>query len=527
MVYKYYVAEEGGYVFNFDTGKLRCASGHPIDLALLLTCRVIAEEMEGIALQRNTVTFRSEYSEAMSRRAARFQFWMDALERTEAGSLGFVKPWIVEEVRDEVGRKFPFFKPTLQAMRNPGFHASWPRGEVPSLHREAVTTTMRLAVSTCDEKSPGDNWWSNYNPRTHGRRNFCNCDPRNALALSHDPWAVPTEPEIDWRAYAVEPPMDYADPPNTLPFSGFVDGMKTQIDEKSNVKCCFSAAAVAVWFLASLPRPERMYMRRIVLLESRVSVAHPECHARGLIPFCRDNPLLRVERRVELWRNAFQADVKEPDGAMRDYVVGVHLRLRDYEDKGFLAPGAATRNVAVWIQEALALAPAGMPPGSFSLVFDGDPTPEHSSWVFETVVFRDAGWQAALDKSIALAHLSPSYFERRDSQCYISEAFPQAVRDIVNGTSVVRCNFPLRGAWDDEKVEELITKARAWTIEAWSEHWDSDRPHKLLQTSSPLPTFLELLRERVRPNHAMYGAAGYVDRWELEVASAIDVRRVV
>ncbi|KAL0765218.1 hypothetical protein CaCOL14_012477 [Colletotrichum acutatum] len=70
----------------------------------------------------------------------------------------------------------------------------------------------------------------------------------------------------------------------------------------------FSAAASSIRYLESIPAAMRAQLRKIVLVEDYRSVTHPESHARGLIPFCRENPLLQFERCVNLWRDLFQVD---------------------------------------------------------------------------------------------------------------------------------------------------------------------------------------------------------------------------
>lgn len=61
-------------------------------------------------------------------------------------------------------------------------------------------------------------------------------------------------------------------------------------------------------FISGLLAPScRQQMRRLVFHEDHQSVAYPECHAKGLIPFCRENPALRVERQASLWRDIFLA----------------------------------------------------------------------------------------------------------------------------------------------------------------------------------------------------------------------------
>jgi hypothetical protein len=67
----------------------------------------------------------------------------------------------------------------------------------------------------------------------------------------------------------------------------------------------YSATSSAIRFLGSLPTVTRTEVRDVRLHEDRISVAKSASHARGLISLCRENPNLRVERRVSLWEAVF------------------------------------------------------------------------------------------------------------------------------------------------------------------------------------------------------------------------------
>lgn len=75
-IYTHYVREPQGYLHNPETNKLRTADKQPVDLNLMYTCKQIAAEMHGLALQTNLVTFRTfipeEGTPRASMRAARF-----------------------------------------------------------------------------------------------------------------------------------------------------------------------------------------------------------------------------------------------------------------------------------------------------------------------------------------------------------------------------------------------------------------------------------------------------------------------
>lgn len=126
-----------------------------------------------------------------------------------------------------------------------------------------------------------------------------------------DPWSIPTEDELDVHALQV---------PSLEPFGQSLYGIDndfwhvtgaTQRDraywDANRGKLRFSAAAATIHFLHSTTALVRRQLRKVVVHEDRMSVNHPASHVRGLIPFCEENPDLRIERRVDLWRNCFMS----------------------------------------------------------------------------------------------------------------------------------------------------------------------------------------------------------------------------
>ncbi|CAJ2502578.1 Uu.00g099720.m01.CDS01 [Anthostomella pinea] len=73
-VYDQYVTVDGGLVFNFESEKLETSDDQPIDQAFMLTCKQVAEEMTGLAFQKNTMHFYTAYSDEMRVKAAQFHF---------------------------------------------------------------------------------------------------------------------------------------------------------------------------------------------------------------------------------------------------------------------------------------------------------------------------------------------------------------------------------------------------------------------------------------------------------------------
>ncbi|KAL0765338.1 hypothetical protein CaCOL14_012087 [Colletotrichum acutatum] len=124
-------------------------------------------------------------------------------------------------------------------------------------------------------------------------------EPHDALGIAEcsvHHWVIPSNEVLEDMASCLD--VDIND-------SCRLAGAMTTKD-RSNYR--FSAAAAAICFLPSMPEELRGHLRRIILDEDRQAVAKQQCHALGLIPFCKENPGLRIERRVNLWRNALLPD---------------------------------------------------------------------------------------------------------------------------------------------------------------------------------------------------------------------------
>jgi hypothetical protein len=118
--------------------------------------------------------------------------------------------------------------------------------------------------------------------------------------------------------------------------------------------------------------------------------------------------------------------------------------------------------------EAVSLPSLGMPQDAFTLILDGNPRPDLASEMF-AVAQQDASWQAVSEESDAAMM---SRYESRRNLSYIMEGFLSAMRDIVDGTSLVRCNFrPLPNYETDglpnPEIDQLPHANPQWTLSGW------------------------------------------------------------
>ncbi|KAK2042183.1 hypothetical protein LZ31DRAFT_372485 [Colletotrichum somersetense] len=147
MVYRHYVAVEGGYVCDtegFVNGTLRQADGGPIDMALIFTCKAAAAEMYGLALRTNSITFSTLSGDHdLWLLARRFQFLIDCLDNTGQWSLRNARKYMTQDAYDRLSDLYPQFITLLDLLRTDDTyeHVSdhsidGPFGEAPSVYRD-------------------------------------------------------------------------------------------------------------------------------------------------------------------------------------------------------------------------------------------------------------------------------------------------------------------------------------------------------------------------------------------------------
>ncbi|KAH0439142.1 hypothetical protein CcaCcLH18_02937 [Colletotrichum camelliae] len=525
MIYRAYLHADSGYICDAEalfTGKLRgetkCrltqANNEPIDMALVFTCKTVATEMlrGGLALQVNTVTFSTFYSHEFRLRARKFVMARENdLDGDRIEMMKYIGSCLQGPVYDALKDAYPVFMPVVDHLKdgNPDPSEILPPyasyGQAPSLYCEFVKFALQLAIRHYCEKFDEamkqeflDTFreGSPYIPAYH------------SLAFSKiEPWMIPTDDDFtEMTGYHGWP----------LELESSVNSWYLRTGDLSKYR--WSAAVSAIHFLESLPPRHRAHLRNVILDEDREAVSDPAGHGRGLIPFCQQNPLLRIERRCNLWGNVLRADEQcdEPDERINPELTPTLLLKSDQ----------ISINVARWIMEALALEHHGMPAGSFSLLLDGDPAPGLCEDMFQKIVQWDVAWQLARDEAHRRGHLPPKTWIERNGENpwrnkmmqdtaeadlgYIYEGFPQAMRDIAEGKSIVRCNFDVGVPWD---VERIVEERRGCSEQEWNEDWFEHKP-LFWQTVPPLPLWADCLREDVLPpdGNTSAGRGGF-DEW--------------
>ncbi|KAL8885505.1 MAG: hypothetical protein Q9215_006645 [Flavoplaca cf. flavocitrina] len=431
-IYHFYLLEPEGYFYDLESGKLRAHGKRRIDLALVRTCSAIATEIGGL--------FRVEtvFQQLLA------CFW---LGRSRVAVRRFSKPYDRASVDKQwlSGGSCNFYEKEYAAARERDFAAG----------RSTVNDHPGIGEDERAKREREDRL------EYHGKIGRDKASMvRRALSMpSPDPWMIPTDSELaqmNMKAGLSGTSLDDAG----VYVDGYGDGDR---DVKTlpwkRIRWRFSAAAAAIRFFKSISQATCSGIRKVVLHENRLSVARPESHALGLIPFCVQNPQLHIERRVNVWStllttrpvlytNPIHTRAKD----LLDYFNGDDNERWDSHDSTRLL--WVSESFCRWITEASALSAHGMPDRSFSLIFDGDPAPDQSSDLFE-LVKEDAVWQVA-EADWYTSHSSSQGFEGiRQRSHYKSEVFPQAINDIVEGKSCIRCNFPTGKLHHPQRVLDM------------------------------------------------------------------------
>jgi hypothetical protein len=266
-----------------------------------------------------------------------------------------------------------------------------------------------------------------------------------------------------------------------------------QLSER--LKCCYPAAVHAVTFLTDIQSHVRFCLRRMILDEAYTSFGSLHYCAPGLLPFCRENPKLRIERRADIW-----STVLTPQ---KHWNLVQNLAAHD-EPPWTLDPGTlrtignfsryeASPKFIPWIEETTALSSAGIPPACYSLVFYSDSVEATQSIV--DVLAEDAAWQEAFVRAYAAeANKARPWTEQihQKETCYFSEAFPCVMRSLDQGQALI-CFEGVAGM--SAVVDACSEALQGRTSEYLCTQWKPAPTPLYLVPPSPLSSWLDILYE--------------------------------
>ncbi|KAH7141953.1 hypothetical protein EDB81DRAFT_797712 [Dactylonectria macrodidyma] len=521
QIFQDYFTVDGGYIYHGESEKLVRADGQPIDFSLLYTCRSIADDTRHMPLSLNTITFSTVYRQDWRQQAGGIEAIVALHRQIQERMVSQLATRVTPDIYSQLADKFPqnvqgvkdFVSSVSEAWGLQSSHAGLFSSYLdsglddPNTYRgilwhtlgaglglhfyggrssffSAIDYTLRLLAekypiefaSLVDKTLPD---WGH----SHALHEFMN--------LTFDPWAIPSLSEV----LAVG---------NQLEANGFWDCLEEWYYNSSHKgtgdryreKLYFSAAAVAIRFLHRLPKHHRLRIRNITLNEDRVAVANPEFHARGLIPFCKENSKLRVERRVNLWRNILLKSNRPSIKDIWRLAEGGPYPPWDFPCSAESDIGSYTvdSELLPWLADALEIMDEGMPAGSFSFVLDGEPDLDLSSDLFDRVIHRQVAWKKSLTECVArglFPHPNALTFEGQlDKQFWLPpDHLPEAIDKLMSGTSILQSNFNLGQPWD---YESLIPEHLEQDDLEWMSKVESVEPRLF-----PFPTLVKPLKLRL------------------------------
>lgn len=473
QIFQHYFKLDLGYFYDGDSEKLVTADGQPIDLSLMYTCRSIADDTKHIPLSVNAITFSTVYREDWRERAGGLGYILEFHRRLQVDMIYHMVRFVTPEMYSQIGLKFPQSMPSirgdltseLQFHEEINFqyetlvhHHSWMRGGVMDSYQSvltytwsdnfqwrwgttqssilgAIAYTLRLIAEKhpveftelIDQVLPG--WTDSHSPDEF-------------FDLTFDPWAIPSLPELVATADQLQAYRLW-DCLGTWYHAEGNEGTGNRYREK----LYFSAAAVAIRFLKQLPKHRRLSIRNIIINEDRLAVGRSECHILGLIPFCRENPKLRVEQRVNLWRNLLlRMQIPRPSAAVQLAEFG-HAHDRDHR----LTKSVFCCALASWGFHVMEVMSEGMPAGTFSFFLDGDPDLNLSSEVFDTQVHPDVAWLKAYAECCSQGLFPQPY---QDIFFFSTAAYLQGLEPLLGGAPFLKTNFNVGQPWDYKKLAE-------------------------------------------------------------------------
>jgi hypothetical protein len=229
------------------------------------------------------------------------------------------------------------------------------------------------------------------------------------------------------------------------------------------IKYYFSATTAALVFLRSIDKNAQSHLRTIVIHENCPSVAFPATHPQGLIPYCRDNPNLHVDHRVSVWR-----------ALLLDYNNILAHNLPRRSNHGRRPPRSTVLSAATlaisWIGEARLLEKSGMPKSSYNLIFEGSARVKQQIWDYlkGAAAAQDASWELVRRGEISLTN--PLTLNLGRPRLHTADELPQAIREMIKGTSCIRIDAYKGHVWD---VDEVIATEPEIQTQNWGSFYNA------------------------------------------------------
>ncbi|KAF4955411.1 hypothetical protein FGADI_4591 [Fusarium gaditjirri] len=530
QIFRECLKADDGYVYDVHTDKLTNADGTAIDLSLLYTCRSIANDTRAMPLAANDIRFSTVFRQDWCNLAGCFALAATTHYVLEQDFVFHLAQFITPEMFAELELICPDFQEKLKIelvdlskindsslnfdfrilhtqadanfvrVLNDRRRPEWTQGEL----REATSYCLKLiSEAQADEFAK---YVYKSLPHWIGSR-----PAEEFINLRFNLWDIPSQErvahllelfeigEFVWERPATwyYTPRSFYDQvgkgvPQDRRSSEFEkpDNLLEQFTSRCREKLRFSAAAAAIRFLQRLPISQRKQMRRISLHEDLPSVNLPSRHTQGLIPFLKENPLLRVERRASVFGCVTNEHPHNIIGLM-EIEEGDEMLSRT-----MLGHRKFEANIHYWLLDAVAVVDSGLDTKRFTFVLEAGENSEYCSELFQRVIqteiSKSKAWKICLDTGL-LASLRPTRIDRGTARYAKDPRFEKHIDFLGNQTSIFRCDFNPGVAPD---VDALVESAKVRPGEDISDKWIDDwhyefdyMPHELYYNLMVAPNY--------------------------------------
>ncbi|KAJ4154382.1 hypothetical protein NW765_015136 [Fusarium oxysporum] len=228
--------------------------------------------------------------------------------------------------------------------------------------------------------------------------------------------------------------------------------------QEYRAKFRISAASAAIGWLNQLPANKRMCVHSLAIIEDYPSVGRQECHAAGLVPFCKENPQLRIRHQVSMLNVIFSRALLSRTDSPED--LEVYARHEIGEEAFDQASSVSFSFIVEWLAEIISLPKAGMPDGSYTFTLDGEPIVALCSEIFQEVVLRKEAMRMTIEHSL------PSLAQ--DDRLYIGlqlhRGHGNAFAQLIDNSSFIKTNFNPGQLWNAEKMLAEFRQTGVWNF---------------------------------------------------------------
>jgi hypothetical protein len=141
---------QGGYIYDAKADKLRNADNTPIDLSLVYTCRSIANDCKHLPLAVNALHFSTPYREDWRSLAGCFNLAATYYNVLQQDLVLHLSHLVTPEMHAQLEKRFPTFRPKLEAERKAHFRA-WDTGDDvgPAEDMDTTDTSEHMRPAVC------------------------------------------------------------------------------------------------------------------------------------------------------------------------------------------------------------------------------------------------------------------------------------------------------------------------------------------------------------------------------------------